>query len=276
MDRVLKSKAEKFYDNFVDRLLTDYLQSNPRAEHAIKFASRWLFNGSCKEVLDLGCGIGWSSNEFASSLPKSRVVGLDLSPSLIDAAKDLFGSSNSPVFSVTDITSSEFQPEGKFDGIVMLDLYEHISIKDRFEFQTSVQKCLKNEFVIVLTCPSPSFQEFLRANHPELLQPVDEDVLKEDMKLFAEQLGAKLLVFQPVSIWRENDYNHILISNKCNIPDLIDGNVRALESRDSKIRRIARTKFRSKLRGFGSVTWAKAKFPFLISLAKIYHSIISR
>jgi SAM-dependent methyltransferase len=270
MDQGLKSKAEKYYDNFVGRLLTDYVQSNPRSEHAIRFAANCLISARSRNILDIGCGIGWSSGEFAEKLPQSNVKGLDLSSSLIEAAKILFEKNESPTFSVADITSDGFRPDQKYDGIVMLDLYEHIPVKDRAAFHAAVRNCLKDEFVIILTCPSASFQKFLRENHPELLQPVDEDVLQEHAELFAQHLGqgSELKIFQPISIWQDSDYHHILISNIKNLPNLSSPHLINLEIRDAKIRRIAKTKFKPVLKNFGASTWAKAQWPILISMAK--------
>jgi 2-polyprenyl-3-methyl-5-hydroxy-6-metoxy-1,4-benzoquinol methylase len=269
MDQVLKSKAERYYDNFVDRLLTDYVQSNPRAEKAIKFSTKWLQLANCKNILDIGCGIGWSSSEFSSHLPNCKVSGLDLSPSLIETAKLLFAKTSGAKFSVTDITSPEFKPDLKYDGIIMLDLYEHIPQKDRAGFHASVKNCLGDQFVIILTCPSASFQNFLRQNNPELLQPVDEDVLEEDAKLFADHVGAELILFEPISIWQTNDYNHILISKNKDMTKENPGKDIILESRDSKISRVSKTQFKPILKKFGTSTWAKAQFPFLIYLSKI-------
>ena len=269
MDQLLKLKAEKYYDNFVERLLTDYLQSNPRAEKAIKFAAKWLRVAGCRNILDIGCGIGWSSSEFASHLPDCKVGGLDLSPSLIETATFLFGGIENPKFSVTDITSSEFLPDHKYDGIVMLDLYEHIPLLDRAGFHSAVKSCLGDQFIIILTCPSASFQDFLRKNNNELLQPVDEDVLEEDAKLFAAHVGGELILFQPISIWQTNDYNQIVISKNMILDRPGAQENEFLENRDSKISRIAKTQFKPILKKFNRTTWAKAQFPILIILLKL-------
>jgi len=270
MDQVLKSKAEKYYDNFIERLITDYVQSNPRAEKAILFSLKWLLKANCKNILDIGCGIGWSTAEFAQNLPGSRIQGLDLSPKLISTAKTLFQKSSFPEFSVTDITSTNFNPLEKYDAVVMLDLYEHIQVADRQLFHAAIKNCIAQSFTIVLTCPSPSFQGFLRSNNPELLQPVDEDVTETDAELFAKDVGGELTYFQPTSIWQSYDYNHIVISKGHSVGSTSDEiSLLELEKRDSKIERLARTPLKPILKKLGRTTWLKARFPILISISRL-------
>jgi SAM-dependent methyltransferase len=266
MDQALKSKAEKYYDNFIERLATDYVQSNPRIERAIQFSLKWLKATSANRVLDIGCGIGWSTAEFSTHLEGSQIDGMDLSPKLIETAKSLFAQSNSARFSVTDITSPQFQPKEKYDALVMLDLYEHIPVADRKGFHQAIKNCLGEKFVVVLTCPSPGFQDFLRKNQPELMQPVDEDVTEEDAKTLAEDIGGRLITFQPTSVWQSNDYNHMAIVNSAINPGDLQQMPFVLEKRDSKIKRISKTPLKPILKKLGKSTWLKAQYPFLIHL----------
>ena len=51
-----------FYAGFRNRLLLDYVRGNGRTEAAIRHAIRFI-PASAQRILDLGCGIGWSSRE---------------------------------------------------------------------------------------------------------------------------------------------------------------------------------------------------------------------
>ena len=77
-----------FYDQFSDRLLSDFALGNRRAEAAIEHAIRSAGSNACR-VLDLGCGIGWSSWELRRHLRDAEIVGVDLSEALLRIARTL-------------------------------------------------------------------------------------------------------------------------------------------------------------------------------------------
>lgn len=71
-------------------------------------------------VLDLGCGIGLFTRQLVSRVPQGHVVGVDLSPVLIDKARLLCGAE----FMVGDATSLRLNRT--FSLITLVDVLEHI------------------------------------------------------------------------------------------------------------------------------------------------------
>ena len=163
-----------FYDSLDRRLLGDYLYGNPRTVAAILHALRGIPRSS-RRVLDIGCGIGWSSRELARQLPSARIAALDLSPRLIDLAARLTVEANVE-YSTQDVLDPRWSPEGTFDAIVMLDVYEHIPPTQRPQLHGTLSRLLAQRGVILLTCPTPDHQRYLREHNPAGLQPVDEDI----------------------------------------------------------------------------------------------------
>jgi SAM-dependent methyltransferase len=201
-------KPIDFYNEFDERLLKDYLVGNKRVINAITNLSRFIPKNS-KQILDIGCGLGWSSFEFARTFENAKVHGIDLSPVLIDIAIKLFGDKENLNFKTTDITKE--LPKLKFDAIVLIDVYEHISIKKRTEFNKSVKKILKEQGRIILACPTKYHQNFLRNNKPEGLQPIDEDIDFNVISSLADDLSGEVIYFEYQSIWRTNDYLHAVV-----------------------------------------------------------------
>ncbi|MFA5258421.1 MAG: class I SAM-dependent methyltransferase, partial [Opitutales bacterium] len=194
---------KQFYDQFAIKLARDMLSGNARMEKAIIFACSLLQGHFRKSVLDLGCGIGWSSFEFSRAVPEAQVQGLDLSPTLISVARMMFPGSDKLQFESGDLTEASWQQgrAGKYDACMMLDVYEHIPAAFRPVFHASLASVLSPDAVIGLSCPTTLHQDYLRKFQPEGLQPVDEDISLEVIQTLAAQTSSEVVYFEYVSIW---------------------------------------------------------------------------
>ena len=201
-----------FYDEFSGRLLADYVYGNRRVEAAIIHALNWIPH-SAKRILDVGCGIGWSTWEIKRHHPQAFVLGMDISDKMVRIAKTLFDAPNL-AFSAHDITQWSVLLSPPYNAIVMLDVYEHIPKELRKVVHDILSRSLLPGGVIILTFPSSSHQQFLRKYQPSGLQPVDEDVKEEDIIKLASHIDGHIVYYKYVSIWRPNDYVHTVIQQK--------------------------------------------------------------
>ncbi len=80
----------------------------------------------CKTVLDIGCGTG----EFSRLLAKraDKVIAIDLSPNMIEVAKQRSKQYTNIDFQVADVLQWEFPPE-RFDAIVSIATVHHLSVE---------------------------------------------------------------------------------------------------------------------------------------------------
>jgi len=205
-------KIEEFYDGYCVKHLSDYAYGNERMESAICHALKWIPK-SAMEILDIGCGIGWSSHEFKHNFPRATVSGVDLCEKGIELAKKLYQVPDLN-FSVKDLTSCNGKSESLNDCIVMLDVYEHIPVSSRMDVHQYIKNVLKPSGRLILTCPSISHQNYLRKDFPNGLQPVDEDVSYDDILSLAKDIDGQIVVFDHVTIWNPDDYIHIVIERK--------------------------------------------------------------
>jgi colanic acid/amylovoran biosynthesis glycosyltransferase len=206
----MNETVRSFYDGFSRRLLADYVHGNQRMEAAIRHCLTWLPVGA-RRILDVGCGIGWSTWEIKRNHREAFVLGIDFSPQMIRIAQRLFVESQL-AFASHDITECGAILETPFDVIVMLDVYEHIPKESREKFHDVLDKTLAPGGTIILTCPSLSHQQFLRNQHPHELQPIDEDVAEEDVSKLARDINGEVILCEHVSIWRPSDYVHIALT----------------------------------------------------------------
>jgi colanic acid/amylovoran biosynthesis glycosyltransferase len=201
--------SRSFYDEFSTRLLAGYVYGNLRIERAIEHAVRWIPDDA-STILDVGCGIGWSTWEMKKYSSRAMVTGYDLSPAMVAIAKRLFVSDDL-TFSVFDITSCHEHLGSQYDVIVMLDVYEHIPRSLRSRVHQTLRRMLTQRGTLILSCPTVEHQQYLRDHHPEGLQPVDEDVTFSDVSALARDVGGQVCYYHYQSIWRPNDYVHITI-----------------------------------------------------------------
>ncbi len=227
----------EFYNNYRNKHITDYIIGNRRLVSAIKNLSERIPKPT-RKIIDVGCGIGWSTYELAKRFPNANVIGLDLSPNLIKTAKKLFQSDNLS-FQVQDI--SENFSEKDCDVIVLLDVYEHISQEQLPTFHSFLKNNLAENGRVILACPSIYHQNWLKNNKPEALQPIDENVSLKNLIFLAEYLDGELVYFEYRHIWRTHDYFHAVVQKNVSY-EALGNNVflssRLIESYDERLKRV--------------------------------------
>lgn len=229
-----------FYNEFDRKLIKDYIDGNLRIQNAMLELFQFI-NPSARHILDVGCGIGWSSNELARNFCDSKIDGIDLSPKLIECAKLLFQSKNLK-FSCGDI--NDFNLDKKYDVISMIDIYEHIHSNYRNKFHTQLNKILNEYGRLLIATPSKFHQKFLKEKHPEGLQPVDETIELNDIHKLADDIKGDIIYIEYQSIWNDYDYVYFVIQRKPRFEKL-NGirfcNKVSLEPFQSRINRVKRS-----------------------------------
>lgn len=85
----MDQEVKDFYCRFSGQLLADYFYGNRRVEAAIQHALHWIPT-KAQSILDVGCGIGWSTWEIKRSRAEAFVMGIDLSLESSRIAQALF------------------------------------------------------------------------------------------------------------------------------------------------------------------------------------------
>jgi len=209
-DHITSSLAEtqaQFYDCFAETFVRDWVSGNSRVDVQRKFILASL-PASPASVLVIGCGLGQVAAAVAKQLREpAKVLGVDLSEMAIKYARALFRSQNL-AFAQGDVLADDL--EGSWDVIVLPDVYEHIPRERRDDLGRMLNRLLAPRGVLVLTCPHPRHQAWLRSQGYGL-QPVDEDVTLADVGALADQVSGTLIYYRLVSVWRTGDYFHAAI-----------------------------------------------------------------
>jgi SAM-dependent methyltransferase len=199
--------VKSYYDERVEGKLLDFTRPNPRIEAAIQTLAEWA-PANPRRVLEIGCGIGATSWRMARAWPRAEVVGVDISPTSIEVAETCF---RRPNLTYRAGLITEGVSGGKFDLILLMDVYEHIAPEDRAALHAAVKSLLSDESRLVITVPTPATQEYARVHDPSGLQPIDEDINIDDIKRMARETATELLYYRIVGVWDYGDYAHVVL-----------------------------------------------------------------
>ena len=199
-----ESVREYYNDHIMRKLIRDYVNGNPRFDKAVACVIN-CGRRSFAKILDIGCGIGYSSSLLKAAFPNSTVLGLDVSDLGIQTAEKLF-QVDGLRFECKDFLTEKIG--GSYDLIVMIDVYEHFPLQQRRLLNKKLDGLLAEDGWIVITTPTIAHQRFLREKHPDRLQIIDEDVSEEDLLLLSRDTQTAIVLYEKVAVWNTYDYQH--------------------------------------------------------------------
>jgi SAM-dependent methyltransferase len=203
-------EVRSYYDEHVIGKIRGFIEVNPRVERAWLTIEQWAPNNP-QRILEVGCGIGDISWRMSHRWLESEVVGLDVSRKSLEIAQKLF---TSPRLSFLEGPLTKGRIIGKFDLIVLMDVYEHIAVADRSVLHEALRELRSDEGRIVLSFPTPHHQAWLRKHKPDGIQPVDEDIHGATILKLASDTETEVLLYQEVNVWHEGDYAHAVLGTR--------------------------------------------------------------
>jgi ubiquinone/menaquinone biosynthesis C-methylase UbiE len=142
-------------------------------------------------VLEIGCGTGYFTKELAKT--QSSVVSIDISPDLIEIAKNETKEYTNIEYSIQNAEEMEFIEES-FDSIIGSSVLHHLDINKAL---SEIYKVLKKEGSIKFTEPNMlNPQIFLQKNIPYLKKklgdsPDETAFIKRRLKKVLQKNGFK-------------------------------------------------------------------------------------
>ena len=201
---------KRYYDAHVFRKLGDFVDGNARVECAWKTVEDWA-PAKPARIAEIGCGIGAVCWRLSQRWPEAVVVGMDISEKSLEVARSLFGSGQ---ISFCEGTLEPGKLPGQFDLIILMDVYEHIDRSERRVVHEVLKEMRSPRGRIMLSVPTPRHLQWLQANHPEEIQPIDEHISIETISTFAKETATEVLFYKEVGIWHEGDYAHAVLGKQ--------------------------------------------------------------
>ena len=165
-----------------------------------QFFSSRIKNGS--KILDVGCGIGIVAISIAKQLPKSSIIGVDISQKNIEMANKLLTQNNlkNVHFIHGDIND---QKDIKTDYVVLSNILEHI--ENRIDFLKNIQKiCNSNTFLIRVPNFERDWQIAMRKELGVYYFSDDDHKIEHTIKQLEEELkSAGFVIKEKITLWGE-------------------------------------------------------------------------
>lgn len=191
-----------FYDEFVDRQTR--VGVNRRHQAILGWLKRFGLRPDSR-VIEIGCGVGPLTQLLAEALPQGSVLGTDLSPKSIAAARERLASFGNVELMVGDVLDVEV--DERFDVVVLPDVIEHIPLESHGELFGRVASWVKPDGFVLAHYPNPHHLEWFHVHHPERLQIIDQPIHADVLMRNVYEHGLYLDYFERYSIWiREGDY----------------------------------------------------------------------
>lgn len=203
----LPLEIRAYYDVHVKDKIRNFIDGNERVERAWLTIEEWA-PGAPQRVLEIGCGIGDICWRMSRRWPEAQVIGVDISSGSLEIARQLFGS---PGLSFMEGPVAKGYPSGSFDLVVLMDVYEHIALFDRSALHEALRELRGGAGRLILSFPTPRHLLWLRQQHPEQIQPVDEDVTPDTVMTLARDTRTELMLYQEVGVWHQGDYAHAVL-----------------------------------------------------------------
>ena len=207
----MDDEIAEFYDDFLDRRMVGYrLYGNKRLDLANRFVRAHIARES--RVLDVGCGIGLTTEAAAKKARKGRVWAFDLGSRNVEYARSTVRAENIE-WTTLDVLRSperlaEFVSE-PVDVIFLVDVLEHIpKSRQPALLDALLAVAARDDVTMLFTFPSQAYQQYLRTSNPEELQPVDEDITATHLDRLAQSKGLVLTYWRSVDVWMTDQYVH--------------------------------------------------------------------
>lgn len=161
------------------------------------------------KVLEIGCGIGTVSGLIIKSIPRGKFTGVDISSESIEMAKKLYPGKNAE-FLVNDM--SNFSHPTRFDFVVLPDVLEHIPVEQHNNLFKVIANVTTHDAVILINIPEPNCLNWIRKNHPDKLQIIDQSLSMQDLLNNSYPHGFKLFSMNSYSLqYQQPDYTSVIL-----------------------------------------------------------------
>jgi trans-aconitate 2-methyltransferase len=207
---ISNTRVSEFYDSFKKH--QQKLGVNIRHRTIYKNLRRDGLRAE-SNVLEIGCGIGTVSSLILKTVTIGKFIGVDISSGSIEAAKHLNKNYRNAEFVVNDMSS--FTSLVKFDYVVFPDVLEHIPVENHENIFNTVSSLLSAGGKVHINIPSPSFQRWLRRNHPDKMQIIDQALNIGQMVSTAHGAGLELISAMPYSLqYSKPDYLYLIMEKQ--------------------------------------------------------------
>ncbi|MBD8490979.1 class I SAM-dependent methyltransferase [Echinicola sp. CAU 1574] len=165
------------------------------------------------KVLEAGCGLGELSHLIAQKVKNGQVLSIDISPSSIEKASELWKKQKNLQFKIAEMKA--FENDGEhYDFFILSEILQQVSRDKHFRIFEGIKRHSHEDSVIFINLPTPKFSEWKAQNDPESLQAVEAFVNIADLIQSISANGFYLEKVVPYSVFfEENDFQYFIFKS---------------------------------------------------------------
>jgi len=171
---MLVETVKEYYEKRTSHHESYFITKSSRIAELISFIDRLHEEHNFKSALDIGCGVGITTEHLRRCT--KRVVGTDLADKAIKVAKERH------LYSDVEYLAGDFTKllfEEKFDLVCLFDVLEHILPEHRKNFLKNVISHCSG--IVAVSIPDPKVTARFKETNPGVLQIVDEEIHDKDL-----------------------------------------------------------------------------------------------
>lgn len=202
--------ADKFYDDFLSVQIESGINDRIHALYK-KVLNIGLKNN--EQLLEVGCGIGALTFLLARKVKSGVIEAFDPSPKSIAFAEQNVARPNVH-FSTGDVLTYAPTAANRFDKVLLFDVLEHIPESNHSAVFRKLESFLKEDGLVLINIPNPSYILYDQQHHPEVLQELDQPVFLEAILPKVMDANLELFYFETHSVWAKDDYQFMILRKK--------------------------------------------------------------
>ena len=211
-----KEEVKEYYDKFKEQ--QHKLGINVRHRTILKNLKKAGLQRN-SNVLEIGCGIGTVSNLILKYITDGSFVGLDISSESIEMAKQFNSFHKKAEFLVDDM--SDFNHSIKFDFVVFPDVLEHIPVEQHDNIFKTIAGLTSKDATVLINIPEPNHLNWIRKEHPEKLQIIDQSLSMQDLLNNCYPHGFKVYSINPYQLYYNfPDYLSIVLKKNMELKEV--------------------------------------------------------
>lgn len=161
-------------------------------------------------ILELGCGIGALTFLLARYATRGYVEAVDLSPESVRFGREQLSGYANVSLHVHDVVT--YEPiHADFDFITLFDVIEHIPLPLHGALFRHLAALAGPRTQVLINIPHPRLIAHYHRHEPAALQIVDQAVELAPLTAHLTAAGLALHSLDTYSLWRESDYQFLLI-----------------------------------------------------------------
>lgn len=202
-----------FYDEFAgEKYLTEIRRFGIRYDEMVEQLVKFIRIEKPQNVLDIGCGIGNIDEAILAQSPDTRITGIDISPDMINVAKNRLKSFGGQV-TLLNQDALSYEPQDSFDLIFSNIAIHNLNTDEKIKILSKIQQWLKKDGIFIwgdfMNWTDKTVESFCMEERKQIIltSGVDPDFVEEVLQ--KENQDPRISVSEALELLKNSGFKDI-------------------------------------------------------------------